>query len=94
MELIETETGEMAPWPELTLPEPSPRRRSPLGAKERTLRLDELARDDCDEAEEERRKDVRMFMGENRAVMVWKREVCILKIVVLFFGWCKSSKVC
>lgn len=31
-----------------------------------------------DEAEEERRKEVRSWLGEKRAVMDWKREDCMV----------------
>jgi len=39
--------------------------------------LSELARD---EAEDDRRKDVRRLCREKRAVMAWKRGVCMLAV--------------
>lgn len=51
-----------------------------------------LARDD---AEEDRRNDVRMLCGEKRAAMVWKREGCMMKMVGLKRrrqAWSKRKK--
>lgn len=39
--------------------------------------LSVLALED-DEAEEDRRNEVRMFMGEKRAVIWWKRDDCMV----------------
>ena len=45
----------------------------------------EESTESCDEedADEERRNDVRSLEGEKRAVMVWKRVVCMFAIVAL-----------
>lgn len=42
-----------------------------------------LARDDVDDDDMDRRNDVRRLCGENRAVMDWKREDCMVPI----WGW-------
>jgi len=36
-----------------------------------------------DEAEDDRRNDVRMLCGEKRAAMVWNRDGCMVKDVLL-----------
>jgi hypothetical protein len=41
-----------------------------------------LARDDVDDADMDRRNEVRRLCGEKRAVMDWNREVCIVAV-----GW-------
>lgn len=40
-----------------------------------------LARDEVDDDDRDRRNDVRRLWGENRAVMDWKREDCMLPVV-------------
>ncbi len=39
-----------------------------------------LAREDADDDDRDRRNDVRRLCGEKRAVMDWKREVCMVSV--------------
>jgi hypothetical protein len=44
-----------------------------------------LAREDVDEDDMDRRNEVRILCGEKRAVMVWKREVCMMAVGMKMF---------
>jgi hypothetical protein len=44
-----------------------------------------LAREDVDEADMDRRNEVRILCGEKRAVMDWKREACMMAVGMKMF---------
>lgn len=46
---------------------------------------DEVELDVAVDADEERRSDVRMLLGEKRERIIWKREDCMFLVLVLVF---------